>query len=142
MKPIINNDKGKACIFDPYRRKYVSATPEEIVRQNFCAYLVKEKGYPAVLIANEFVVNVNGQQQRCDTLIQKNQKAFMLVEYKSPNVKITQDVFDQLIRYNNTIRATYLVVCNGKENFCCSLDYATNSSKFLKEIPSWEMVEK
>jgi hypothetical protein len=40
-------------IFDPLRKKYVTLTPEEWVRQHFVHYLISEKQFPASLIANE-----------------------------------------------------------------------------------------
>ena len=79
-------------IFDPYRRKYVAATPEEEVRQWFCSFLTKEKSFPMVAIANECTININGLSQRCDTIVYKQGNPVMLVEYKAPSVKISQDV--------------------------------------------------
>ncbi len=44
---------NKDLIFDRYRKKYVTLTPEEWVRQNFLQYLVKSLQYPASLIGIE-----------------------------------------------------------------------------------------
>lgn len=71
-------------IFDPYRRKYVAATPEEKVRQWFCAYLTSEKQYPTVAIANECTLNINGLQQRCDTIVYKKESLVSLSNTKLP----------------------------------------------------------
>lgn len=93
---------GKNVIFDTIRKKYVALTPEEWVRQNFVNFLIAHKGYPLSLLANEVLIKLNGTNKRCDTvLFQRDLKAKLIVEYKAPSVNITQDVFDQITRYNN-----------------------------------------
>lgn len=61
----------------------------------------------------------------------------MIIEYKAPKVEITQAVFDQITRYNMTLKVEYLVVSNGINHYCCHIDYGKNSYTFLKEIPSY-----
>ena len=39
-------------VFDPLRKKQVILTPEEYVRQNFVAWLIKSFHYPDSLLAN------------------------------------------------------------------------------------------
>lgn len=125
-------------IFDPYRRKYVAATPEETVRQWFCSFLTKEKNFPIVSIANECTININGLSQRCDTIVYKQGNPVMLVEYKAPSVKISQDVINQALRYNSKLHVPYIVLCNGNQIFCIKIDYSNLSSIFLSDIPSFE----
>src|ERR1041385_1944305 len=87
-------------IFDIIRRKYVTLTPEEWVRQHIIHYLVNEKKVPASLFAVEKILKVNQLSRRTDVLIYKDIKPVLLVECKSPDVKINQHVFDQAARYN------------------------------------------
>ena len=47
--PKISEKNGKHLILDPIRKKYVTLTPEEWVRQHFVNYLITEKGYPKEL---------------------------------------------------------------------------------------------
>ena len=56
----ITQRNGKNVIFDVIRRRYVALTPEEWVRQHFTHFLLKEKGYPQGLLANEVQINLNG----------------------------------------------------------------------------------
>lgn len=129
---------GKIQIFDAFRKKYVVLTPEEWVRQNFLNYLVTEKKYAASLIALEAGLKYNELLKRADILIYDKQgNPFLLVECKAPEVKISQDTFDQVARYNMTFKVTYLVVTNGLDHFCCKMDYSNNSYQFLEEIPSF-----
>ena len=39
----VKREKDKILIFDELRRRYVTLTPEEWVRQHFVAYLVNQK---------------------------------------------------------------------------------------------------
>ena len=129
---------GKIQIFDNFRKKYVVLTPEEWVRQNFVQFLVTEKKYSPALIVLEKSLKYNELQKRADVLIyDKNGQPFLMVECKAPEVKISQDTFDQLARYNMSFKVSYLVVTNGLDHFCCQMDYTTNSYRFLEEIPSF-----
>lgn len=123
-------------VFDPLRRKFVAYTPEEHVRQHFVAYLADVLHYPRGLMANEVSLDINGLSRRCDTLVSDREgKPFMVVEYKAPSVTITQEVFDQIARYNMVIGARYVVVSNGLRHFCCMMDASGSSYHFIPRIP-------
>ena len=88
---------GKRSIFDVIRRRYVALTPEEWVRQHFVHFLMAHKSYPQALMANEVQVQLNGTKKRCDTVLyRRDLTARMIIEYKAPEVEITQKVFDQI----------------------------------------------
>ncbi|WP_298653285.1 type I restriction enzyme HsdR N-terminal domain-containing protein [uncultured Proteiniphilum sp.] len=129
-------------IFDPLRRKYVRLTPEEWVRQHFVHYLISEKSFPASLIANETGIKLNSLARRCDTVVYNRQlEPVMIVEYKSPDVIITQQVFDQVTRYNSVLKVPYIVVSNGMKHHCCRIDYERQSYRYLIEIPAYNELE-
>ena len=135
----ITSNNGKYAIFDVLRRRYVALTPEEWVRQHFVHYLIQHKGYPQALMANEVQVSLNGTKKRCDTVLyQRDLSARMIIEYKAPDVEITQAVFDQITRYNMVLKVDYLIVSNGMQHYCCKLDYQTNSYTFLRDIPNYD----
>lgn len=126
-------------IFDAIRKKYVVLTPEEWVRQNFLQYLIQDKSYPASLIAVEAGLKYNQLQKRMDVLVYDKQgNPHLMVECKAPEVKITQDVFDQIARYNMVFKVKYLVVTNGINHFCCIMDYTANTYSYLENIPDFE----
>ncbi|MEG1617669.1 MAG: type I restriction enzyme HsdR N-terminal domain-containing protein [Bacteroidales bacterium] len=126
----------KLFIFDDRRRKYVSLTPEEWVRQNFVNFLINHKYFPAGRIGNEVTVILNGMKKRADSVVYDQLGVpFVIVEYKAPSVKITQEVFDQIVRYNMVMKVKYLIVTNGLSHYCCEIDYTKQSYIFLKEIP-------
>lgn len=134
----IQQRNGKNVIFDPLRKKYVALTPEEWVRQHFVHLLTEHKGYPKGLLANEIQLDLNGTKKRCDTvLFNKDLSARMIVEYKAPNVEITQAVFDQITRYNMVLKVEYLIVSNGLRHYCCRINYSTMQYTFLADIPAY-----
>lgn len=125
-------------IFDPLRRKYVSMTPEEWVRQHFVNFLVSEKGYPASLMANEASIKLNSLTKRCDTVVYNNLlEPLVICEYKKPEVEISQQVFDQVVRYNIVLKVKYLIVSNGISHYCCKMNYDDMSFEYLREIPEY-----
>ena len=125
-------------IFDPLRRKYVSMTPEEWVRQHFVHYLISEKGYPASLMANEAMIRLNSLTKRCDTVVYDNNlQPVVICEFKKPDVKITQQVFDQVMRYNIVLKVKYLIVSNGMSHYCCRMNYGEMKFDYLREIPEY-----
>lgn len=132
----VSVQNGKPVLFDRLRRKYVIITPEEWVRQHFINFLITEKQYPENLIANEIGIKLNNTQKRCDTVVYDSQlMPLVIIEYKAPSVDITTQVFDQIVRYNMTLKANYLIVSNGLKHFCCKIDYEKGDYHFLEEIP-------
>lgn len=128
----------KLMVFDGLRRKYVSLTPEEWVRQHFVNYLITEKKFPPNLIANEMQINLNGLMKRCDTVVYNSHLTpLVIVEYKAPEVKISQQVFEQVVRYNIVLRVRYLIVSNGINHYCCLMDYENQTFSYLKFIPNY-----
>lgn len=137
----IKNKENKLYIFDIVRKKSVVLTPEEWVRQNFIQYLLLEKKYPKSLIAIEKQLKVNGLIKRTDILIfNQSGVPYIIVECKSPSVKISQDTFDQIARYNIELQAEYLIVTNGLQHFYCKMDHLKKRYDFLQEIPVYSKV--
>lgn len=125
-------------IWDKLRSKYVALTPEEYVRTRFVEWLINEKHYPASLMANEVSLNINGLQRRADTLVaDRKGDPFMVIEYKAPNVQVTQDVFDQAVLYNKVLGAPYLVITNGINHYCCVIDRDNGSYSYVAQVPDW-----
>jgi len=128
----------KQYIFDEIRKKYVMNTPEEWVRQNFIRYLVLEKGYPHVLISIEHEISLNRLSKRCDAVVfSKKGKPAMILEFKAPDIPVSQDVFDQIVRYNLALKVNFLLITNGMKHFCCKVNFQNRDYVFLREIPCY-----
>lgn len=135
---IAKDSEDNLRVFDPLRKKFVSLTPEEWVRQNFVAWLISAKGYPASLISNEIEIKLNDTKKRCDTVVfDRTCQPLVIIEYKAPEVEITQNTFDQIVRYNMKLKAKYLIVTNGRKVYCCVIDYAADSYHFIPVIPDY-----
>ena len=133
---------GKTYIFDLLRRKRVTLTPEEWVRQHFVRFLISARSYPPSRIANEVTINVNTTTKRCDTVVYDDfLTPLVIIEYKAPEVAITDAVFNQIARYNSALRAPYLMVSNGLNHYCCRMDYQSMESHFLNDIPKYELIK-
>jgi hypothetical protein len=137
----VSEKDGKRLIFDELRRRYVALTPEEWVRQHFVHYLIGHLGYPAGLLANEVELKIGDKRLRCDSILfDKQAHPQMIIEYKAPNIQLTQRVFSQISAYNLLLHVDYLIVSNGMRHICCRMDYTNNTYHFLQEIPTYEEV--
>ena len=85
-------------------------------------YLNKEKNYPMGLMGVEKMIKYNNLKTRADIILyNKEGNPIMIVECKAPNVKITQDAFNQIAKYNFKLQVPFLVVTNGIQHFCCQM---------------------
>tara|TARA_R110001592_G_scaffold899_3_gene4701 strand:- start:1142 stop:1585 length:444 start_codon:yes stop_codon:yes gene_type:complete len=135
----LKSKENKTLIFDKLRKKYMVLTPEEWVRQHFVHFLIDKKNYPTSLIALEKQLTINNRKKRTDILVFNTEGSpEIIVECKAPSIKITQDTFDQIARYNLKLQANFLIVTNGLEHFYCKMDFENETYIFLKEIPDYK----
>ncbi|MEE9364325.1 MAG: type I restriction enzyme HsdR N-terminal domain-containing protein [Cellulophaga sp.] len=132
------NSENKVYIFDVIRKKFMILQPEEWVRQHVLQNLILDKKYPISLINVEKQLKINKLTKRYDIVVFNPDASInILVECKSPKIKITQAVFDQIARYNMQLKAEYLMVTNGLEHFFCKMDFIKEKYSFLKQIPDY-----
>ncbi|MGV1011827.1 MAG: type I restriction enzyme HsdR N-terminal domain-containing protein [Flavobacterium sp.] len=133
------NSENKIAIFDEIRKKFILLTPEEWVRQHVVQYLLQEKNYPKSYINVEKLIKINSLNKRYDIVVyQPNGELLLLIECKAPEVKINQETFDQIARYNLVLNAKYLMVSNGLNHYFCQMDFENEKYIFLEELPSFE----
>ncbi len=131
------NRENKRLIFDPIRKKFVVLTPEEWVRQHTVQFLVSEMHYSPNLINVEKQLILNNTKKRYDIVVfEPDGTIFLIVECKAPHIKITQETFDQIARYNLVTKATYLMITNGLEHYYCRMDYENERYVFLETLPN------
>lgn len=134
----VKNSQNKDLIFDLIRKKFIVLTPEEWVRQHVVNFLLKEKKYPQSHINVEKQITLNGLKKRYDIVVFNPDGSIqLLVECKAPEVKITQEAFDQIARYNLDLDATYLMVTNGLLHYYCQMRKKEEKYHFLKQIPEF-----
>lgn len=136
----LKNSENKVAIFDEIRKKFILLTPEEWVRQHVVSFLIKEKNYPKSHINVEKLIKINDINKRYDIVVyQPNGTIFLLVECKAPEVAVTQNTFDQIARYNLTLKANYLMVTNGLNHYFCQMDFEKEQYVFLKDVPEFSV---
>lgn len=139
----IRYTNAQKYIFDVIRKKHMVLTPEELVRQLIVHYLIEEKEYPKNKIRIEMGLKVNNMGKRCDILVyDEHFKPILLVECKSAKVKVNQSVFEQIGRYNMTLKVPYLLVTNGPVNYCAYIDQEKKDFHFLDDIPTYSSLKK
>ena len=138
----LKNSENNTHIFDVIRKKFVVLQPEEWVRQHCVQYLIHQKNYPISLINVEKVVLINGLKKRYDIVVfNPDGSLALVVECKAPKVKITQAAFDQIARYNLTLKASYLMVTNGLNHYFCTMNHDLESFEFLETLPNYNTKE-
>ncbi|MBT7851429.1 MAG: type I restriction enzyme HsdR N-terminal domain-containing protein [Formosa sp.] len=134
----LKNSENNTHIFDVIRKKFVVLQPEEWVRQHCIQFLIQEKNFPISLINVEKVVLINGLKKRYDIVVYNpNGSLALVVECKAPEVKITQATFDQIARYNLTLKASFLMVTNGLNHYFCTMNPNLESFEFLESLPNY-----
>lgn len=123
----------KEFIFDEIRKRWVILTPEEWVRQNFIHYLIAEKKYPAALIAVEKEIKLGELKKRCDIIIYKESKPWIIVECKEMNVPLNDKTFEQILNYNQTLDVQFLITTNGNITFGIN----TNTRETINALPDF-----
>ena len=132
------SSENNTRIFDIIRKKFVILSPEEWVRQHALHWLINKKNYPNSLINVEKQLIINGMRKRYDIVVYKSDGSIaLLIECKSPGIPITQEVFDQIARYNLQAKADYLMVTNGLEHYYCQIDVEEEKYTFLNQIPDF-----
>ena len=132
------SSENKRYIFDIIRKKFVVLTPEEWVRQHTRHFLLKEKHYPQSLMSVEKRIYINHLTKRYDIVIYRSDGSiFLVVECKAPQVAITQEVFDQIARYNMQLQAENLMITNGLQHIFYQVDLLKQAYVFLRELPEF-----
>lgn len=111
----LKKENNKQYIFDIIRKRWLLLTEEEWVRQNFVAYLIKTLLYPSSLIALEKEIVLHDLKKRFDILVyNKNHQPWMMIECKASEIALSEEVLQQVLRYNVSVPVSYIVITNGK----------------------------
>jgi len=139
----IHNEHIKPQYYDPFRKRLISITPEEKVRQKTAYYLRDVLKVPEHLISTEDHLSHYGIDSKCraDIVIgeiRKNNKSpFAVIECKSEDVQISDQAFEQVISYAFDLKAQYALLCDGIDMLGFVYDDESESYSPLKKIPSY-----
>jgi hypothetical protein len=127
----ITKQNEKPFIYDIIRRKWISLTPEEWVRQHIINYLVTHKNYNKTLIAVERKLNYLKTFKRFDILVFNNKaEPEILIECKAPSVNLTSETALQLALYNQLYKAKIIIISNGINHFAWQLNHLSEYQLF------------
>ncbi len=112
------NNSDTLLVWSAPRCCYLVLTPEEWVRRHLVEYLINSYGVSPTQIIEEFPVSLNGQPQRADVVVVQGNKPIILVECKSPDIKLSRDTLSQAVRYNSVVGARYIILTNGVKHLC------------------------
>lgn len=109
-------DKDTFFIYDILRKTYLVLTPEEWVRQHWVHYFhqIKSKNISSLIVEKK--IEINTTVKRIDLLVTEKAQAKILIECKAPHIPITEEVFEQVARYNSVVLAPEIILSNGFEH--------------------------
>jgi len=129
-------ENGKEMIFDFIRKQWLLLNEEEWVRQNFIQFLVQELKYPIELIAVEKEIQLGDLKKRFDILVyDRDHKPWMLIECKAGEILLDEKVLYQVLRYNISIPATFLIITNGHSTY--AWEKVEGELKEIQQMPFW-----
>lgn len=132
-----NDDK----IYCKVRRKYVALTPEEWVRQNLIDLLTDNYGYVLSRMKVETGFQISGKDYRADVICyNKKGNPYLIVECKSPDVKLNQATLNQIGIYNIAQKTDFLLITNGLEFLVFQTDFANNKILQIQSIPTDQQI--
>jgi len=130
-------ENGKEMIFDFIRKQWLLLNEEEWVRQNFIQFLVQELKYPLQLIAVEKEIQLGDLKKRFDILVyDREHKPWMLIECKAGEITLDEKVLHQVLRYNISMPADFLIITNG--HFTYAWEKRNGELKEIQHMPLWK----
>lgn len=118
--PFIRFSDGQKWLFNPILKKRFANRPEERVRLQYAEYLLRETTITKNRIGFEALVKAYARDNslRADLVIfDKEISPMALIECKSGRIKLDGKTAEQAARYNLTLKADYLMITNGLQDF-------------------------
>ena len=140
-------------LFDEIRKKWVAATPEEIVRQSLVLKMVRELGYPKELIALEkelgelpHLKNVSDvPKRRADILCYTSGGSsdaplspLLLIECKEQG--LTSAAREQVMGYNHFVKAPFIGIASKDGIEVGLFDPHLKTYNFFFHLPSYSFL--
>lgn len=145
---VLSKPKSKeGSLFDPIRKKWVEATPEEKIRQHLIRYMIDTLGYPPLWMAVEkelsqlphlqLTPTMEIAKRRADILVfaPHTLSPLLLIECKA--VPLTEAI-EQVVGYNALVQAPFVALANGKEVMTGHYNAELGRYCFNHGMPSFE----
>jgi hypothetical protein len=134
IKPKIKTVDNTEFVFCIVRKKWVTLTPEEWVRQNFLLFLTHTLGFSPSIIAVEKKIKNLQTLKRFDIVVYKNDLPYILIECKEMNMVLGQSALTQTLNYFSEIQSRYIIITNGNQTF--AFEKANNILNVVEHIES------
>ncbi|MFY7842705.1 MAG: type I restriction enzyme HsdR N-terminal domain-containing protein [Rhabdochlamydiaceae bacterium] len=137
-------------IYDRIRQSWVQKTEEEIVRQNLLAHMIDTLGYPIQLMAVEKELNTlphlkrfQSFERRLDIVcfaknIHHEHALYPLLIVECKKGHLDHKAEQQVIGYNQIVKAYFIALANGKEVRLGYPSSADDHYQFISYLPSYE----
>jgi hypothetical protein len=138
----------KKQLYCSVRKTWVSATPEEHIRQNILQLLIQSLGFPTAYISVEKEIKSLLHIQRSEQLSERRVDIicftksetsglypFLLIECKA--VPITSKELRQVIGYNHHLKAPFIALANQFEKKLGWYDSQIADYTFVDYIPTY-----
>ncbi|WP_068467167.1 type I restriction enzyme HsdR N-terminal domain-containing protein [Candidatus Protochlamydia phocaeensis] len=139
-------------LFCLLRKKWIAATPEEKIRQNFVLSLTQQLGYPLGCLAMEKSLSQMPHLQHLSQSSLPNRRTdiivfaqglhphyayypLLLIECKA--VPLNAKVMRQIVGYNRYLQAYFLALVNQNENLFGWYDADLNDFSFRAGVPPY-----
>lgn len=125
-------------IWDPLRKKEVSLTPEEEVRQWFIGVL-RGLGVPDHQMLSEVALphGPSGKVWRADIVVYgRGGVKLAIVECKAPGVRLDAAVLEQALRYSTVFEVPYIFITNGNATF------AFERGSQIRQLPTYDQMNR
>lgn len=133
---------GIPCCFDPFRKKLIPTTKEEIVRQKVAAYCRDVLNVPEDLIFTEDALRHWGSKSkdRADIIIGYREyndiRCLAIIEYKSPDIHLSSQTYTQCSRYIEELEGKYIFITNSDDIFAWHI--GNNETNELSKLPTYQ----
>jgi DnaJ-class molecular chaperone len=135
---------GSDCVLDPFRKKLLQITPEEVVRQKISRYFIDDCGVPKWLMSTEeHLKHYNGKRDGrmdivFDKMIEGERQVLGIIECKAAHIPLTDQTYRQVKNYADDISAEFIFITNGIEIKGWRFNIEINQFEALKGIPTYE----
>lgn len=132
----VKSENNRNFIFDIVRKKYVSLSPEEWVRQHTIHQLIKN-GFSASRLSIERTLPQS--KKRYDAIYYNHLGLpWLLVECKAPTVAITEHTLNQIAAYLQLENIPYVLLTNGKTHF--TITRSNNEVQVIQDFPHFSNI--
>lgn len=129
----LDKDDGR-YILDPVRKEYYKVQPEELVRQSWIQFLIRNFDIEKSSLGVEKQFRLIRQNRRFDLVLYRKAKAFVLFEFKSFTKAIRDEAVYQAAQYNIELQVPYIVISNGIEHHAFHIDFEKRQHKSLGDL--------